>query len=73
MPNKDGKSGIKLYVRKDQEGKQWQSHWIDENKMACEDLQVMDLNADGRPDIIASGRSTKNLKIYWNKSSGNNN
>jgi len=27
----------------------------------------MDLNADGKPDIVASGRSTKNLKIYWNK------
>ncbi|HKG68984.1 MAG TPA: VCBS repeat-containing protein [Segetibacter sp.] len=34
--------------------------------MACEDLQVMDLNKDGKPDIVASGRSTHNLKIYWN-------
>jgi hypothetical protein len=36
--------------------------------MACEDIQVMDLNGDGKPDIVASGRATKNLKIYWNKS-----
>jgi hypothetical protein len=36
--------------------------------MACEDLQIADLNGDGKPDIIASGRSTNNLRIYWNKS-----
>jgi len=36
--------------------------------MACEDLKVIDLNGDGKQDIIASGRSTHNLKIYWNKS-----
>jgi hypothetical protein len=34
--------------------------------MACEDLQVMDLNADGKLDIVASGRATHNLKVYWN-------
>lgn len=66
-PNKDGKVGVKLYVRKNPAGTEWGSHWIDENGMACEDMQVMDLNKDGRPDIVASGRSTKNLKIYWNK------
>ena len=36
--------------------------------MAVEDLKLADLDADGRLDIIAAGRSTKNLKIYWNKS-----
>lgn len=66
-PNKDGKVGIKLYTKKDKDGSQWQQQWIDENGMACEDLQVMDLNGDGKPDIVASGRATKNLKIYWNR------
>jgi hypothetical protein len=66
-PNKEGKVGIKLYVKTDAEGKQWTSYWIDENGMACEDLKVMDLNSDGKPDIVASGRATRNLKIYWNK------
>ncbi len=66
-PNKDGKVGIKLYTKKDIPGEQWESQWIDENGMACEDLRVMDLNQDGKPDIVASGRSTHNLKIYWNK------
>ncbi len=68
VPDKDGKVGIKLYVKKDAEGKQWESYWVDENKMACEDIQVMDLDGDSKPDIIASGRATHNLKIYWNKS-----
>ncbi|MGI8636773.1 MAG: FG-GAP repeat domain-containing protein, partial [Segetibacter sp.] len=66
-PNADNKVGIKLYVPKDKSGDQWDSYWIDENGMATEDLQVVDLNGDGKKDIIASGRSTKNLKIYWNK------
>ncbi|MHB1179807.1 MAG: FG-GAP repeat domain-containing protein [Daejeonella sp.] len=66
-PNKEGKVGIKLYMKKATSGKQWESYWIDENGMACEDLQVMDLNGDGKPDLVASGRSTHNLKIYWNK------
>jgi hypothetical protein len=39
--------------------------------MATEDLQVMDMNGDGKPDIVAAGRATKNLKIYWNSSAGN--
>jgi hypothetical protein len=65
-PNNDSTVGIKLYTKKDPSGTQWQSQWIDKNGMACEDLQVMDLNKDGKPDIVASGRSTHNLKIYWN-------
>ena len=67
-PNKEGKVGIKLYTEKNTSGTGWQSNWIDENGMACEDLKVMDLNGDGKQDIVASGRSTHNLKIYWNKS-----
>ena len=65
-PNKDSTVGIKLYTKIDPAGTQWESQWIDKNGMACEDLQVMDLNKDGKPDIVASGRSTHNLKIYWN-------
>jgi hypothetical protein len=66
-PNAENKVGIKLYVPKDKSGSQWDSYWIDENGMATEDLQVMDLNGDGKKDIVASGRATKNLKIYWNR------
>ena len=65
-PDAEGKVGIKLY-RKTTDGSRWESQWIDENGMACEDLQVADLNGDGKPDIVAAGRATNNLKIYWNR------
>ena len=66
-PNAEKKVGIRLYVPPDALGSPWKSHVIDENTMACEDLKVADLDGDGRPDIVASGRSTHNLVIYWNR------
>lgn len=65
--NKDGKVGVMMYTRKNAQGTKWEPTWIDENGMACEDLKVLDLNNDGKPDIVASGRATHNLKIYWNR------
>ena len=68
VPNAVNKIGIKLYVSRGETATEWDQYWIDENGIATEDLQVLDLNGDGKPDIVASGRSTKNLKIYWNRS-----
>jgi hypothetical protein len=68
-PDKDGKVGVKLFTASDQENPSWEAHWIDDNGMACEDLVLADLDGDGRLDIIAAGRATHNLKIYWNKNS----
>lgn len=65
LPNSDGKVGVKWY--RPAAGVQWQGTWIDENGMACEDLKVADLDGDGRPEIIAAGRATHNLRIYWNR------
>lgn len=62
--NADGKVGIKLFTRN---GESWVPSWVDDNTMACEDLKVVDLNGDSRPDIVAAGRATKNVKIYWNQ------
>jgi hypothetical protein len=67
VPNAQNKIGIKLYVPNNTTT-HWDQYWIDENGIATEDLQVLDMNADGKPDIVASGRSTKNLKVYWNRS-----
>ncbi|MCC5936243.1 MAG: FG-GAP repeat protein [Lunatimonas sp.] len=64
--NQAGEIGVQLYIPKGTND--WEVIWIDEGGMACEDLQVADLNGDGKPDIIAAGRATNNLKIYWNKS-----
>jgi hypothetical protein len=65
--NGEGKTGIKLFTPLDTEGKEWRQSIVDDNTMACEDLCLADLNGDGKLDIIASGRSTKNVKIYLNQ------
>jgi len=65
-PNKAGKVGINLYLSS-VAGQPWQKVAVDENGMACEDLMVADLNGDGKAEIIAAGRATKNVKIYWNR------
>lgn len=66
-PRKDGKVGIRLYAPADEKGTVWKLHaTVDDNQMACEDMKAADLDGDGKPDLIAAGRSTKNLTIYWN-------
>ncbi len=61
------KVGIKLFTPLDAKGEKWQQTLIDDNTMACEDLCVADLDGDGRLDIVAAGRATKNVKIYFNQ------
>jgi hypothetical protein len=61
------KAGIALWAALDERGEQWRETAIDDGGMACEDLQLADLNGDGKLDIIASGRATKNVKIYFNE------
>lgn len=67
LPNRHQKVGLKIYWPADDQARQWQSSWIDDNGMATEDARLADLDGDGRLDIIAAGRATKNLKIYWNR------
>jgi hypothetical protein len=67
LPNADGLVGIRLYRAVDEQASQWEWMWVDKNGMAAEDLRAKDMNGDGRPDIVAAGRATNNLKIYWNQ------
>jgi hypothetical protein len=67
MPNEAGDIGIKLYEPVNNDYTEFKAHWIDQNGMATESLTAADLNGDGKLDLIASGRSTNNLKIYWNR------
>ncbi len=61
-PNAARQFGIKIYH---EEAGAWKSDWVSEpNTMACEDLKLADLDGDGRLEIIAAGRSTKNVVIY---------
>jgi len=64
LPNADKKVGIRLYILP---GGNQDTHVIDDNTMACEDLKIADLDGDGWLDIVASGRATHNLIIYWNR------
>lgn len=69
--NKPGvKVGIKLLTPLDPEGKAWRPSLIDDNTMACEDLTLADLNGDGKLDIVAAGRATKNVKVYFSEGAG---
>lgn len=62
-----GAFGVTVYRSLDAAGQKWEKNVVDAGGMATEDLAVSDLNGDGRPDIIAGGRSTRNVKIYWNR------
>lgn len=44
----------------------WRKQAVDPGGVAIEDLAVGDLNGDGRLDVVAVGRATKNVRIYWN-------
>jgi hypothetical protein len=63
----NAKVGIKLFTPLDADGTAWRQDLIDDNAMACEDLQLADLNGDGKLDIVAAGRATKNVIIYFNE------
>jgi len=46
---------------------EWTRHMIDPGGVAVEDLAAADLDGDGDIDIVAAGRATKNVRIYWNE------
>jgi hypothetical protein len=67
---KNGRVGVAVFSARDAAGTRWDKRLIDDNGMACEDLTAGDLDGDGRVDVVASGRATHNLKIYWNRRGG---
>ena len=48
-------------------GTKWERQIVEDGGVAVEDLSVADLNGDGRPDLVAVGRQTHNIRIYWNE------
>ena len=63
---RDGNPGLAVYSV-DSNGALRGKVMVDDGGMATEDLAVADLNGDQKPDIVASGRATRNVKIYWNE------
>ncbi len=63
-----GAPGLKLYVPKDKTFEKWEEYKLSGKEVAVEDLKVADLDGDGKPEIVAAGRQTHNLVIFWNKS-----
>jgi len=59
--------GVNVYTCTNEEGTQWSKQVVDAGGMATEDLIVGDLDGDGRPEILAGGRATHNVKLYWNE------
>ncbi len=65
--DRDDRVGIRLYSPAAGAARTWTKSLIDDNGMACEDIALADLNGDGKLDVIAAGRDTHNLKVYWNE------
>lgn len=61
------KCGVRVYKALDGKGAKWQRQIVDNGGVAVEDLRVADLNGDGKMDIVAVGRATKNIRVYWNE------
>lgn len=61
------KCGVRIYDPQDNRGTKWSRQLVDPGSVAVEDLTAGDLNGDGRADIVAVGRATHNVKIYWNE------
>jgi hypothetical protein len=60
--------GVKLFVPLDKDYSKWKTYQLSGAEIAVEDIKAGDLNGDGKPEIIAAGRQTHNLKIFWNES-----
>ena len=63
----DHRRGVRVYKALDADGAHWTRHILDNGGVAAEDITAGDLNGDGRVDIIAVGRQTHNIRIYWNE------
>lgn len=68
-PGKPKPIGIHLWTPPSDKDGEWRQSVIDADGMACEDVVLADLDTDGDLDIVAAGRATKNINIYWNDTS----
>ena len=60
------KCGVRIFDPQEAADGKWSRQIVDPGSVAVEDLTAGDLNGDGRTDLVAVGRATHNVKIYWN-------
>lgn len=59
--------GVRIYDPNNVPNGKWDRQLVDPGGVSVEDLAAADLDGDGRNDIVAVGRQTKNVRIYWNE------
>jgi hypothetical protein len=58
--------GVRIYKSLNGNGTEWTRSIVEDGRVAVEDLAAADLDNDGRIDLVAAGRQTGNVRIYWN-------
>jgi len=61
------RSGVRIYDPVGPAVMDWRRTLVDPSGVAVEDLAAADLDGGGRVDIVAVGRATRNVVIYWNE------
>lgn len=59
--------GLYVFDAANEQGTQWDKHVLDDGGVAVEDAVAADLTGDGRVDIVAGGRATRNVLLYVNQ------
>ena len=68
----ESQCGVRIFDPKaldDGSSTEWRRELLDAGGVAVEDMAVADLDANGKVDLVAVGRATHNLRIYWNRGS----
>jgi len=65
----EGEPGIKMFTPVEPDGTKWSETKVSGTELAVEDIKSADLDGDGKADIVAAARQTKNLKIFFSNSS----
>lgn len=62
-----GDPGISLFTHLSEDGTKWRETKISGPELAVEDLKAADLDGDGKADLVAAARQTKNLKVFFSQ------
>jgi hypothetical protein len=62
----EGGHAVVLMHPLDASGENWETAVLDDKDMEADAVHAVDLDGDGRIDIVATGKGT-NIKIYWNE------